>query len=103
MYAQLRVYTMNRGKMDEWVRWFDRKLAPLAIACSHRIVGPWVNEAKTEFIWIRVYDDAKDAQVKDDRFYNSPEWKAIAAEARDFIAKAEVKIMNDAVALPVEV
>jgi len=101
MYAQLRVYTVNRGKMDEWVRWFNEKLTPIAAMASHTIVGPWVNEAMTEFIWIRVYDSSDDAKAKDERFYNSPEWRAIAAEARALIAKTEVTVMNG-LAVPAE-
>lgn len=30
MYAQLRIYTVNRGKMDDWVEWFNDKLRPIA-------------------------------------------------------------------------
>ncbi len=96
MYAQLRIYTVNRGKMDEWVQWFDEKLRPIAARAGQTILGPWVNEARTDFIWIRVYDTADDARAKDDRFYDSAEWKAIAAEARTFIAKTEVTIMTAA-------
>jgi len=96
MYAQLRIYTVNRGKMDDWVSWFTSKLAPIAKEAGQTILGPWVNEAKTEFVWIRVYDSAEDAKTKDERFYGSAKWKAIAPEAREFIAKAEVTLMNSA-------
>jgi hypothetical protein len=96
MYAQLRVYTVNRGKMDDWVRWFNDKLTPVAKQAGHTILGPWVNEAKTEFVWIRAYDSADDAKAKDERFYSSAGWKALAPEAGAFIAKAEVTVMNSA-------
>jgi hypothetical protein len=96
MYAQLRVYTANRGKMDDWIRWFNDKLLPIADQAGHTIVGPWVNEAKTDFVWIRTYDSAEDAKAKDERFYGSPEWKAIAPEAAAFIAKTDITIMNSA-------
>lgn len=96
MYAQLRTYTVNRGRMDDWVRWFNEKLIPVATEAGHTILGPWVNEAKTEFIWIRAYDSADDAKAKDERFYASAGWKAIVSETRGFIAKAEVKAMSSA-------
>lgn len=94
MYLQLRVYTINRGMMDDWVRCFDEKIRPIAARADHKIMGPWVNESKTDFIWIRAYDSVDDAKAKDDRFYGSAEWKAIAAEARAFIAKTEVTVMT---------
>lgn len=66
MYAQLRMYTVNRGKMDDWVEWFNDKLRPIAQQADHTILGPWINEAKTEFVWIRTYDIAADAEGKTD-------------------------------------
>jgi hypothetical protein len=96
MYVQLRTYTVNRGKMDEWVRWFADKLIPVAKQAGQTIQGPWVNEAKTEFVWMRVYDSAEDAKVKDERFYSSAGWKAIAPESAAFIAKTEVKVLTTA-------
>lgn len=94
LYAQLRVYTVNRGKMDDWVRWFNDKLTPIATKAGQTILGPWVNEAKTEFIWIRIYESEDDARAKDERFYNSSEWQAVKAETGALIAKADVTIMN---------
>ena len=61
---------------------------------DHTILGPWINEAKTEFVWIRTYDIAADAEAKDGRFYGSPEWKAVGREAGEFLAKIEVTIMS---------
>ena len=94
MYAQLRIYTVNRDRMDDWVEWFNDKLRPIAQQADHTILGPWVNEAKTEFVWIRTYDIAADAEAKDGRFYGSPEWKAVGREAGEFLAKIEVTIMS---------
>ena len=94
MYAQLRVYTVNRGKMDGWFEWFNDKVRPLAEEAGHQILGPWVNEANTEFTWIRTYESAEDAQSKDEAFSSSPAWQAIAGEAAEFIAKIEVTPMS---------
>lgn len=94
MYAQLRIYTINRGGMREWVRLFDLKLRPIASRVGHTILGPWINEAGTEFIWIRVYESAEDAKQRDEQFYGSPEWNAVAAECRALVAKSEVTVMR---------
>lgn len=96
MYAQLRRYTVNRGKMDDWVRFFYEKLVPIANRAGHTILGPWINEAGTDFIWIRLYDSTDEAKTKDGRFYGSSEWLAIAAEATGLIAKSEVMTMTSA-------
>ncbi len=94
MYAQLRVYTVNRGKLEGWLKFFDEKVRPAAEEAGQTIAGTWVNEAKTEFIWIRTYQDAEDAKVKDAAFGNSPLWKAAAPQAAEFIAKIEVTAMT---------
>lgn len=94
MYAQLRIYTVNRGRMADWVRWFDEKLMPIAAKAGQTVVGPWVDETATEFIWVRVYESAEDAKEKDERFYSSPEWKAIASEALELLAKTSVTVMS---------
>lgn len=94
MYAQLRIYTVNRGKMDGWVRWFNDKVMPIATQAGHHVLGPWVNEAKTEFIWIRTYQNAEDAKAKDEAFSNSAAWKAISGEAAEYVAKIEVTVMT---------
>lgn len=97
MYAQLRVYTVNRGKMDGWVEWFNDKVRPLAEEAGHQILGPWVNEANTEFTWIRTYESAEDAKAKDEAFSSSSAWRAIAGEAAEFISKIEVTPMSSPV------
>jgi hypothetical protein len=66
------------------------------------VTGSWINEAETEFIWIREYESAEDAKVKDDLFYNSPEWKAIAHEAIALLAKTNVTVMTSASLAPRE-
>ena len=94
MYAQLGVYTVNRGKMDAWIEWFNNKARPVAEQAGHQILGPWINEASTEFIWIRPYESAEDAKTKDEAFSSSPAWQAIAREASEFVAKIEVTPMT---------
>jgi NIPSNAP len=94
MYAQLRIYTINRGAMRQWLKLFNEKLRPIASLAGHTIIGPWISEAETEFIWIRVYESAEDAKTKDERFYGSPEWNAVATECRSLVAKSQVTVMR---------
>ena len=97
MYAQLRIYTVNRGKMDAWVEWFNSKAGPVAAQVSHQVLDPWINEARTEFIWIRTYESAEAAKAKDEAFSSLPAWQAIAGEAAEFVAKIEVTPMSSPV------
>ena len=83
--------------MDAWVEWFNNKARPVAEQAGHQVLGPWINEARTEFIWIRTYESAEDAKAKDEAFSNSPVWQAIVGEAAEFIAKIEVTPMSSPV------
>lgn len=90
MIAQLRVYTINRGMMDSWVKQFNEVLVPMQRGFGIGIESAWVNEAKTEFIWIRSYADAEDMKAKEAAFYGSDEWKAVVDYTRSHLAKTQV-------------
>ncbi len=36
MISQLRVYTVNRGMMDDWVKHFTQNLVPIPGECGHQ-------------------------------------------------------------------
>ena len=55
MTSQLRMYTINRGMMDEWVKLFTETLAPMQEKYGIKIEGMWVSEDGTQFIWIRSF------------------------------------------------
>ena len=55
MISQLRVYTVNRGMMDDWVKHFTQNLVPIQENVGIKIDGMWVNEDKDQFIWIRSF------------------------------------------------
>ena len=76
MYAQLRVYTVNRGKMEAWVEWFNNKARPVLEQAGQQFLGPWINEKSTEFIWIRTYESAEAAKSKNEAFSSSSAWQS---------------------------
>ena len=96
MIAQLRTYTINRGRMESWVKIFNEVLVPMQERHGIKIEAGWTNEAKTEFIWVRSFADAEDLKAKEAAFYGSDEWKAVQDKARDHIAKGEVKLIHPA-------
>ncbi len=50
MISQLRIYTVNRGMMDQWVKHFTETLVPMQEKHGIKIGGMWVNEDKNQFI-----------------------------------------------------
>ena len=64
MLAQIRIYTINRGEMDAFIKRFEERVIPTHQKAGWPIVSTWVNRSQNEFIWIRTYTDAADLEAK---------------------------------------
>ena len=64
MPAQLRIYTINRGEMDTFLKHFQDEVIPLHERVDWPILGSWVNRGQNEFIWLRGHEDAQDLEAK---------------------------------------
>ena len=65
MFSQLRIYTVNRGMMDQWVKLFSESVVQVQESLGMKIDAMWVNEDKNQFIWIRSYSNAEDVEAAD--------------------------------------
>jgi NIPSNAP len=81
MIAEVRIYTMNRGKLDDFVKLWNEKLAPIHAKYGLTILGAWANRPQNEFIWIRQFEDEADRDAKTKRYMDSPERRAIGDAA----------------------
>lgn len=97
MVSQLRIYTINRGMMDSWLKLFEEKLRPGHEKYGIPIEATWVNVEKTEFIWVRSFDSLDDIPAKEKEYYSSPERLAIGDMPQQHIAKIEVRTVNKSV------
>ena len=96
MISQLRIYTVNRGMMDQWVKLFTETLVPMQEKHGIKIGGMWVNEDKNQFIWTRSFADAEDLKAKEAAFYGSAEWNGTVDHARSHLARIVVQVMEPA-------
>ena len=87
MITQVRIYTVNRGMMDSWIKVFNEQLAPASEKNGIHILGAWVNRPQNEFIWIRSADSTETF----DAYYASEERKAIGDLPGTHLAKIEVR------------
>ena len=92
--SQLRMYTVNGGMMDQWVKLFSETLVPLQENLGMKIDAMWVNEDKNQFIWIRSFADAEDLKAKEAAFGASPDWQAIRENSGSHLARLDVTTMN---------
>ena len=69
MVTQVRVYTINRGMLDSWIKLFNEKIVPTSASFGVHVIGAWANRPQNEFIWVRSFED--EATLK--RYEDSPE------------------------------
>ena len=90
--AHLRTYIINQGQMESWLKIFDETVIPLLDEAGIKVESTWVNEEKTQFIWIRSYgDNAANIEPKEAAFYGSEWWKANVDHVRSHLAHREIK------------
>jgi hypothetical protein len=64
MISQIRIYTINKGEMDNFLKHFKEEIMPLHEKIGVPIVGSWVNRPQNEFIWVRTYKDKAELEAK---------------------------------------
>ncbi len=64
MLAQVRMYTINKGKMDVFLKQFEEVVIPMHARINLPIAGTWVNRPQNEFIWVRSFTDEADREAK---------------------------------------
>ena len=64
MLSQIRIYTINKGEMDAFLKHFKDEVMVVHERIGVPIVGTWFNRPQNEFIWIRTYADKADLEAK---------------------------------------
>ena len=101
MVYQLRIYTINRGMMDSWISLFNEHIRPLHDRLGIPVQNSWVNADRTEFLWVRRFNDVAEIPVKEAEYFASPERKALADLPTSHIAKMEVRVIDSVAATAV--
>ena len=53
MISQIRIYTINKGEMDNFLKHFKNDIMVLHEKIGVPIIGTLVNRPHNEFIWVR--------------------------------------------------
>ncbi len=96
MLSQIRIYTINKGEMDAFLKHFKGEVMPVHERIGVPIVGAWVNRPQNEFIWIRTYEDKADLEAKGKAF--QAEIAAAGIKLGSNVAKMEVRDVETAFA-----
>ncbi|ETW99360.1 MAG: hypothetical protein ETSY1_15345 [Candidatus Entotheonella factor] len=68
MPAQIRIYTINKGELDNFIKHFQEETKPIHEKVGWPVVACWVNRPQNEFIWVRTYEDEADLEAKTKAF-----------------------------------
>jgi len=96
MLSQVRIYTINKGEMDDFLKHFKEAVIPIHEKIGVPIVGTWVNRAQNEFIWVRSYKDKADLEAKGKAF--QAEVAAAGIKLGANVAKMEIREVESAFA-----
>jgi hypothetical protein len=91
MITQVRIYTINRGMLDSWIKIFNAKIVPTSAQFGVRVIGAWVNRPQNEFIWVRTFDSESTLKT----YEESPERAAYTPQTGPHIAKIEVRTVDN--------
>lgn len=96
MLSQIRIYTINKGEMDNFLKHFKEDIVSLHQKIGVPIVGTWVNRPQNEFIWVRSYKDKAELEAKNKEL--QAEVAAAGIKLGGNVAKMEVREVESAFA-----
>ena len=94
--SQLRMYTIQEGRMDEWLEGWTKGVLPLRRKFGFRVDGAWVVRGENKFVWILTYGGPEGFEARDAAYYASPDRKLLHPDPAPLIEKAETWFMVSA-------
>jgi hypothetical protein len=92
---QLRIYTIKEGELDAWLEEWLEHVAPLRRRLGFQVVGPWIDRDGSTFVWLIGYDGADGFATANERYYESPERRALEPDPARHIATVETRMLRD--------
>jgi hypothetical protein len=92
--SQLRIYRIQPGKLDQFVREWRAGVVPLREKHGFRVDGAWAVEGEDRFVWILTFAGAGTFEEADAAYYASPERKALQPDPARLIAAPETWIIR---------
>ncbi len=96
MTAQLRIYHIKPGLMDEFARLVAEHVFPARRQHGFEVLGPWVVPAEHQYVWVVTYDGPLSWDEAVERYYQSPERSGIGFDPDEYIESADLRLMETA-------
>ena len=76
MFYELRQYTIQPGKMDEWVELMEGEIIPFQVGKGMVITGSFRGEEDDSvYVWMRRFQSEEERAQLYEAVYDSEEWK----------------------------
>jgi NIPSNAP protein len=92
--SQLRIYTIHRGRMEEFVELWRRSVLPLRRKLGFRVDGAWTVVDEDTFVWIVTYDGPGSFEDADNAYYDHPERLALSPDPADLIREGHAYLLS---------
>ena len=94
MPTQLRIYTINRGSLQQFAAEWKQHVLPLRLKYGFQIQGAWLIPASNQFAWLITYDGPESWEAQEAEYYSSAERKAMQPDPARLIARAEQEFVE---------
>ena len=89
MATELRIYTINRGALDQWVKEWREMIKPLREKLGFEILDAWTIKETNQFVWVLRYDGPEPWEKLDQAFHDSEERRSFDPDPARNLARAE--------------
>jgi hypothetical protein len=96
MKIQMRLYTVNRGMLDQFISEWQEKIYPLRQKLGFTIPVAYAIRETNQFVWFLGYDGPGTWEERDEQYYASPERKGMDPNPARHIARMELHFVDPA-------
>lgn len=86
---ELRIYTINRGRLDDFVSAWRDGVYPLRLEHGFKIPAAWISRGNNQFIWVLGYDGPLSWDEAQSAYYGSSRRQSLDVDPLDFIAHGD--------------
>jgi hypothetical protein len=89
MEWQLRMYAIDEGKLDEFVRGWRGGVVPLRRRMGFTVAGAWTIPEESRFVWIVGYDGPEGFAARNEQYYASPDRAGLDPDPARLVARGQ--------------
>jgi len=87
--AQLRVYTIDKGRLDDFANAWRAGVYPLRLKLGYKIPFAVKVPSTNQFVWLLSYDGPESWENKEAAYYASDDRKRLSPDPAQWIARPE--------------